>query len=212
MTPRAVTALLAVVGAAAGGGCRGLDLSGPDESQTAGQLVELREQLAELRETNRGLQQDLVAKRKRIDTLMGLGDKRLEKLFHVADIKLGRYTGGVDTDGEPGHDAIKVYLRPMDADGSTIKAAGEVTIRLYDLAMPESEELLAVYTWPVEKLSQQWSSGFMTYHFSFVCPWKTRPRHDEITVRVEFVDYLTGEHFTAQKLCKVDLPPADGGE
>jgi hypothetical protein len=27
-------------------------------------------------------------------------------------------------------------------------------------------------------------------------------------VRVEFVDYLTGEHFTAQKVCAIKMPPA----
>ena len=50
-------------------------------------------------------------------------------------------------------------------------------------------------------------SGFMTNYYSFICPWKSSPpAHEEITVRVEFVDYLTGKSFTAQKTCKLQLP------
>ncbi|MBS3733461.1 MAG: hypothetical protein KGY99_00860 [Phycisphaerae bacterium] len=204
-----MTALLSALLAA--GGCE------PGVSATNGpasadeQIASLRTDLATLRETNRGLRRDLVAKRERIDTLLRLGDKRLNKLFHVTRITLGRYTGGVDTDDAPGHDAIKVFLRPHDADGSTIKAAGDVAVELYDLAADEGDQRIGTYRWSVDELSAQWSSGFMTYHFSFVCPWDERPAHDEITVRVEFVDYLTGKTHTAQKVCTVDLP-ADGNK
>ena len=32
-------------------------------------------------------------------------------------------------------------------------------------------------------------------------------QREEITIRVTFTDYLTGRTFTAQKLCKVKVPP-----
>jgi len=170
-----------------------------------------REELQKVKTSADGLQAVVIDQQKQIRTLQALGPKRLESLFHVQAAELGRYTGGIDTDGQAGHDAIKVYLRPMDRDASPIKAAGDVTIQLYDLAEPAGKNLIGEYKWPVDKLGAQWSSGFMTYHYSFVCPWKGGPpKHDEITVRVTFVDYLTGKSFTAQKACKVNLPGATG--
>lgn len=177
-------------------------------AEQGAKLDAAEERVADLEEANRKLRNRADAQQERIETLQALGDRRIEQLFTVDRIELGQYTGGLDTDDEPGHDALKVYLLPQDAAGSTIKAAGDVTIRMYDLASPAGEELLAEYTWPAGKLGEHWSSSLMTYHFSFVCPWKDRPAHDEITVRVEFIDYLTGKRFTAQKLCEVDLPPA----
>jgi len=166
------------------------------------------EEVRKVRELNAGLQAELVAQRKQIDSLQALGGReRLKRLFRVQRIALGRYTGGVDLDGKEGDDGIKVYLRPIDADGSVIKAAGTVKIQLFDLAIEGKDNLIGRYEWTAEQISKQWSSGFMTYHFSFKCPWKASPpAHDEITVRVEFIDYLTGKVLTAQKLCKVNLP------
>ena len=68
-----------------------------------------------------------------------LHPKRLEKLFHVKSINLGRHTGGTDMDGKPGDDGIKVFLLPTDAEGSVIKVAGSVTIQLFDLATDPGE-------------------------------------------------------------------------
>jgi hypothetical protein len=142
-----------------------------------------------------------------VETLRRLGPERLQKLFCVTFIQLGRHTGGVDLDGRTGDDAIRVYLDPLDRHGSTIKVAGEVAIRLFDLAEPAEKNLIGEYNWSVDELAGQWRGGFGVYRFSFVCPWKAGPpKHDEITVRVEFVDYLTGRRFSAQKACKVRLP------
>ncbi|HAU37472.1 MAG TPA: hypothetical protein DCX07_07100 [Phycisphaerales bacterium] len=161
---------------------------------------------------NEGLQAEIIAQRKQIETLQALGEKRLQTLFHVERIELGRYTGGADFDSVEGDDGVKVYLRPIDRDGSVIKAAGTVKVQVFDLAADPKNNLVGEYAWDVEKVGKQWSSGFMTYHFSFDCPWKDAPpAHDELTIRVEFTDYLTGRSFTAQQACKVRLvakPPA----
>jgi hypothetical protein len=190
---------------AAGGGCNGA-------AQVGDVSVELRQARADLaacRERQAELSAALAEQKEVVSRLRGLGEKRLETLYHVARIELGRYTGGVDMDGRFGDDAVKVYLHPVDRDGSTLKAAGEATVQLYDLGAPAGEQLLGEYKWPVDKLSRQWSSGLFTYHYSFMCPWRSGPpQHADVTVRVAFVDYLTGKEFTAQKLVKVKLPSA----
>ena len=154
------------------------------------------------------LSADLKNRQEQIETLQTLGDKRLKNLFRVEEIELSRHTGGIDLDKKPGQDAIKVFLLPRDNSGNVLKAAGDVKIQLFDLAQPKDETLFAEFTYPVKDIAKYWSGGFMTYHYSFECKWKTPPKHDEITVRATFTDYLTGKTFTAQKLCKIKLPPA----
>lgn len=143
-----------------------------------------------------------------IGNLQRLGDRRLDNLFSVEEIELSRHSGGIDLDKKPGQDAIKVFLLPRDKSGSVLKAAGDVKIQLFDLAQAEGKTLLDEFIFPVKDISDHWSGGFMTYHYSFECKWETPPEHSEITVRATFTDYLTGKTFTAQKLCKIILPPA----
>jgi len=206
----AICALAALL--ATGGGCVLVNKAEYEKLKSDRKLAV--EETQKVKELNAGLQVELVAQRKQIDSLQALGGpERLKRLFHVRRIALGRYTGGVDLDGDEGDDGIKVYLRPIDADGSVIKAAGGVKIQLFDLAIEGKDNLIGRYEWTAEQISKQWSSGFMTYHFSFECPWKASPpAHDEITVRVEFTDYLTGKVLTAQKLCKVNLPAEQAPE
>jgi len=203
---RAACALAAALTAA--GGC--VSVKQAESEKILAERRDALEQVRTLSDRNEALQSELAAQRKQIDTLQALGgQKRLDLLFRVERIAMGRHTGGIDTDDKGGQDGIKVFLLPIDADGSVIKAAGDVKIQLFDLAADPAQNLVGEYRWTVEQLSKQWSSGFMAYHFSFECPWPDGPpQHDEITVRVEFTDYLTGKTFTAQELCKVKLHAA----
>lgn len=168
------------------------------------ELDQCKATLGEARNENKRLTEQLQRQDERILSLMALGDKRLEQLYQVTNITLGDYTGGVNTEGKDGHNAVKVYLLPMDQDGSIIKAAGSVRIQLFDLSAPADRNLIGQCDFGIDEVRKHWSSGFMTYHFSFVCPWKEGvPPHEDVTVRVEFTDYLTGKHLTTQKVVKV---------
>ncbi|MFB3891241.1 MAG: hypothetical protein ACE15C_04365 [Phycisphaerae bacterium] len=178
--------------------------------KAAAKCAKEHEELVAATNENKRLSEQIAEQDKRILSLMALGDKRLDKLFHVKSVDLGSMTGGINTTGrqDAGDDAIKVYVLPMDQDGSIIKAAGDVKVQLFDLAAPPDDNLVGECQWPVDQIGKFWSSGFFTYHYSFICPFKVTPKHAEITVRVEFTDYLTGKHYTAQKVCKIKLPPA----
>lgn len=149
------------------------------------------------------------AQRKQIETLQSLGPKRMDRLFTVESIDLGRHSGGVDLDRKPGQDAVKVFLQPRDKGGHVLKAAGDVKIQLFDLAQPKDKTLFAEYTFPVKNIGESWAGGLLSNQYSFECrfPGDQPPAHPEINIRVEFTDYLTGKTFTAQKLVKISLPP-----
>jgi len=187
-------------------GC--VDWAGRQDKLIA-RLEESQEQLRKTTEERNRLQKTVAEQREQIRSLQALGPARLEKLFHVSKIRIGRYTGGADRDGKKdGDEGVKVYLKPIDQYGSAIKAAGEVKIQLFDLAAPPAQNLLGEYTWDPDEMPDRWVGGFMNYQYSFFCPWKSGPPgNGEITVRVEFSDYLTGKRFTDQRLCTVTLGP-----
>lgn len=185
-------------------GCPDPNASGPQIVHQRDVAMEKAEKLA--KEVDR-LQRELAARQRRIDALLALGDKRLEKLYLVQRVRLGSGTGGVDLDDKAGDDAVKVYLEPIDQHGSVIKAPGEVTIQLYDLAAPAGKNLAGEYRFDLDATAKAWSSGFLAYHYRFTCRWKPAPpAHDQVTVRAEFLDYLTGKKHTAQTVCKVRPP------
>lgn len=199
------TMLLAAVLCAASAGCRS------DEKlvEARRNLADCRERLDRAQEENERLQQRIDDQQKRIDTLMALGDKRLDKLYYVDRLDIGRYSTGVDTDDEPGDDAVKVFLQPIDQEGNALKAAGSARIRVYDLAGDGNGALIGERRLSVDEFADDWAGGFMTYHYSTTVPFDRPPTTNEVTVRVEFVEYLTGRTFSAQRVAEVDAAAAE---
>lgn len=199
--------LFALAAILAAGGCQLID----EPKKLQDELAKSTAALNEAKNENKRLAEQVRRQDERILSLMALGEKRLEKLYYVTSIALGDYTGGISTDGSDWHDAVKVFLLPTDQDGAVLKAAGSVKIQLYDLAAASDQNLIGECEYGIDEVRKHWSSGFLTYHFSFVCPWKKGLRpHEDVTVRVEFVEYLTGKHLTAQKVVKVKPAPAGG--
>ncbi len=196
--PWAVAIVLASL--VVGGGC-----DQATQNQARMELAAVSDQADRLQQENLLLSEQVASQKQQIATLQSIGvPDRLYKLFRVQRIKIGSQSGGVDLDGMEGDDGIRVYLKPIDQAGSIIKAAGTVKVQLFDLTSESGETLIAQKTWTVQQLSDQWASGFVSYHFTLTCPWTSAPpANNQITVRVEFVDLLTGKTFSAQKLCNI---------
>jgi len=172
------------------------------------ELIDARDRIRKLEEENRDLADRLAASRREAKTLRRLGPKRMDKLFHVRKLAIGRYTAGADLDGKGAQDGVKVYLQLFDQHGSKIKAAGDVTVQLYDLSATPKRNLIGQCAWTVEQVNKQWAGGLISYHYVLPCRWRRPPSRDEVTVRVEFVDYLTGKTFVAQRVVTVKVPAA----
>ena len=197
-----------VLGAGALIGAAGCDGAGTNERfrQLDGQIRSLTDQVDKLTQDAAVKDALIDAQQKQITTLQGLGNKRLEKLYHVTAVQLDRLTGGDDYDGKPGDDGVTVYLQPVDQDGHVIKAAGGIRIELFDLANPNGQLRIGEYRLDVDHARKAWHGRLMTHHYTIKCPWRIGPpKHDEITVRAEFTDYLTGKTYRGQKLVKVRL-------
>ncbi len=153
------------------------------------------------------MEEELKTRKGQIERLQKLGPRRLELLNPPARIEVDKLSGGYDADGKPGDDGLAVYLRVYDQTGDAIKAAGEIEIQLWDLEAGPDQLLVGHYIFDVEHAMKNWYGKFMTYHYALKCPWRqSPPAHAEITVKARFVDYLTGQVFTDQRLCRVTLP------
>ena len=167
-----------------------------EKQELLGRLRQAEGTIAEQRET-------LKRKDEQISSLSELGPERLEVLFAVEKIELGRYTGGTNLDEKVGDDGVRVYMIPKDQAGRTVTAVGSVEIDVFDLARKE-ESLLMSYSFTAAKAKEHWQSSGLANHYSFTCPWKDKePLGEEITIHVKFVDYLSGRSFTATKQCRI---------
>ncbi|MFP4105467.1 MAG: hypothetical protein ACLFVU_05165 [Phycisphaerae bacterium] len=173
------------------------------------ELRAARDRIDALEDDRRDLQLSLDDAKKQIESLRALGGpERLEKLYYIDSIKLGRYTGGIDDNHDGVDEAVKIYIEPVDQHGSVIKSPGTVLVQLYDLAAPEGEQLLTECKYNVDDVAKRWAGGFGLYHYSFVCPFDKKPEHEDITIRVQFTDYLRGKTFSRQKVVEIERTPA----
>jgi hypothetical protein len=147
---------------------------------------------------------------RQLATATGLSDTELKTLFFPDHIEIDSLSGGEHYEGgPPGDNGVTVYLKPVDRYGDTIKAAGDIHIQLYDLANPQGQELVGECSWKADQVARLWQSAFFTAHFVVKCPWQHGPpKHEQITIRATFIDYLTKRAMTAQAVGKVHLGPA----
>lgn len=184
------------------------------------ELTVCRQENVALRETLQARDTELIARQERIDalttrvdTLTRVGTVRAEKLIAPVRLQFAPLTGGHDYDEKPGDDGITVYLQPVDADGHVIKAAGTITVQLFDLAAPEGQQKLLEKHLDADAARQAWYGRLLTRHFTVPCPWADGrvPTHREITVRATFTDFLTGTPLTCQDVFTIEFPPEPVG-
>jgi outer membrane murein-binding lipoprotein Lpp len=181
---------------------------GPRTDRLADRMVTAEARADQLQRQIEQLQADNRRLAEQVRTLRQLGDDRLDRLFHVEQVRLGRYSGGVDLDpNTPGHEAVRVLLTPIDQHGHPIKAAGDVRIELYDLSSDPGANRLARCDIPPEELAQAWSTTLIGGHFSLDCPFAgRRPSGEQVTARVSFTDLLTGRSFETTEQLPVRPP------
>ena len=195
--------LTAVIGVVAGGCAKPSGANIELRRQNADLRAEV-ERLKRLRDGDRATIESLQSDRPTVATLPA---DRLESLFTVHGLTLGRLTGGRDTDpDQPGDDALRVVVTPTDQDGQNLKAAGSIVVEAFDLTRPSDNR---VGRWEIDAPAarQAWHGGGMMYAYVLELPWQQPPRHADVTVKVTFTDALTGRAVSTQKVVQVKPPP-----
>lgn len=145
----------------------------------------------------------------RINALTRMSSDRPVDLFAPVRIEILSRSGGWDYDNVPGDDGVRVYLRPIDADGHAVKAPGAITIRLQDNSdLSNPRDLgVSVFNAP-DVLRSMWYGRFGTDHYTADCQFRpgVRPAPPgRVLVIAEFRDFLTGRALTATR--EVDVAP-----
>jgi hypothetical protein len=197
VSARRLVSTFAVLSSAILTGC-----GGPNEANIAlrKQNAELREKLADAERIHAGDRATIESLQNQRGTLPTLPQNRLEKLFTVHGLAIGRLT----TADEKG---LRVYVNPTDEAGDAIKAAGTFTVDLFDLSIAQNNRI-GHWEFDAKQSRDAWLNAALIRSFVLECPWQTRPAHRDLTIRVTFKDELTQRIVTAQKEIHVSEMPA----
>lgn len=130
---------------------------------------------------------------------------RLSALDRMMQIRLAKGTGLTDEnrDGQP--ETLRVHLEPIDQAGDVVKVPGQVHVSLWHLDVSAQEHLLGEWTVKAEELKTKWGRSLMGAYYRLM--WNVEAilpeKADELTVKVEFTDYLTGKVFRTQKPLRI---------
>ncbi len=168
-------------------------------------ITKLEQQNEQLTRELAKCHQQLQSQKRQIRSLQGFSADKLKYMIKLERIRFARLTGGYDSNHDGYDDGVVVYLQPVDTDGHIVKVAGSVSVRLFSLC--DKPEVIGQVTVPPSELQKHWSGTLWTNHYTIKCPFKTLPPTNEVTVRVEFIEFLTGKTFIAQKRVTVKIPP-----
>lgn len=144
----------------------------------------------------------------RISTLTATGKASTSDIYDLKSVELTKYTNFYSHDKSGKEEELIAYLKPTDFQGDLIKAAGDVTIQLWDLNQTDSSALLAQWDIPADKLGEKWFSALLgtNYRFAFDITDIVKDFSKPLTVKSTFKDRLSGKTFFSQKVIE---PKAD---
>jgi hypothetical protein len=159
------------------------------------QNAQLKEQLENYKTENTELKQ-------RISNLTVTGKVSTKEIYDLKSVELTRYTNFYDHNKDGRKEKFIAYLTPIDHQGDTIKAAGDVNIQLWDLNQTNSDALLAQWDISADELGQKWFSALLgtNYRFEFDISDVVKDFSRPLTVKSTFTDRLSGDIFYSQKV------------
>lgn len=169
------------------------------------QVQSLKDDVAALKSQHAGDLATIDAMKSPATTQPQLSGADADALFTTHGIRFGKLTGGANFDpAKSGDGGLKVYVTPFDEEHDDFKAAGSITVEAFDLAADKTE--LGKWYFSTADAKKLWNGQAILYEYIVPCLWQTMPMHEDVTVKVTFVDALTGRSFTEQKLVKIKLP------
>lgn len=141
-----------------------------------------------------------------IQSLSALPQDQRDNPYELTTIRIARISNFFDKDKDGKQEKLIVYVQPIDAEGDVVKAAGTISVQLWNLNNPNGEALLG--QWKVEpaELRKLWFDSFTTgYRLTFDRPEAVGVFSEPLTIKVTFTDYLTGQSFRAQQVIEPRL-------
>ena len=180
-------------------GCQQAD----EGSALALQIEKLTQEKAQLQEEIDQSKSENKQLKEQLETLSGLPeDVRLENMYSLERIKLGRLSGFFDKDNDDKKETLIVYVTPYDKDGDGIKATGSMNVQLWNLNKSKDEALLAEWDVPPGELKKVWFKTILAvnYRLTFDISDTVESFDEPLTAKVTFTDYLSGKVFKDQRV------------
>ena len=156
----------------------------------------LQEQVGQSKTENKKL-------REQVQILSSLPeDVRLENLYSLQRIKIGRLSGFFDKDKDGKREKMIVYVTPIDKEGDGIKATGAANVQLWDLNKANGEALLGEWNMEPDELKNAWFKTVLAvnYRLVFDVPDTVKSFDEQLTARITFTDHLSGKVFKDQRV------------
>jgi hypothetical protein len=106
--------------------------------------------------------------------------------FLLKDVTVGRPTGGLDEDGKPGDEAVRVTVVPRDVDGHAVKAPGHVQVSLASITPDGLKLPLDAFDVGPTQLRSSWRAALLGSGYQLTFPLKDPPAYDKLRVVVRF--------------------------
>jgi hypothetical protein len=149
------------------------------------------------------LEQENEQLRRQVKTLQTLDpNDRIAAIDALKKVALSHRSGLYDKNNDGKKETLMVYIEPTDSAGDRVKAAGKVSIQLWNLnAKDPHSALLKQWTIEPEKLKTCWVETIMTYYYRLSFPVGDVVKGDEkgLTVKVRFTDYFSGKILEDQR-------------
>ena len=161
----------------------------------------LQREKAEVARDLEQCQVENVQLQERVKAMVALPKGNHEDPYKLTSIRIARYTGFYDKDGDGRREKLLVYLQPIDESGDIIKAAGAVHVQLWNLEDPNGAVLLGQWRVQPAELRKLWISALVSeYRIPFDASLTPELLARPLTVKVAFTDFLTGEIFREQQV------------
>lgn len=137
----------------------------------------------------------------RIEVLADLPeDVKGENIYKLSEVRLAKHTGFYDKDDDGVKESLIVYIEPVDTHGDIIKATGSIGVELWNLENPNGQAKLGHWEVGPEELAESWFNTLMRTNFrlTFDVSQAVSDFSDPLTVKLTFIDHLSGNAFKQQ--------------
>ncbi len=185
------------------------------EARLREQETAMREMQSELSRANA----ELASARREVESLHAelnssggnvLLPEQVHSLAQLTSVEIDKFrSGGLESDGKPGDDALNAVLIPRDATGDAIKVPASIELSLFDLADSDRSAPIGRWTFDANDALAHWHRGFMGSGYQFRLPWQTIPRHEQLVLHAQ-LKTADGREFNVSQTINVQPPESAG--
>jgi hypothetical protein len=106
--------------------------------------------------------------------------------FGLKRITLGRGTGGYDSDGLPGDEALQVIVEPRDSDDHIVKVPGSLHISALEVDAQGLKVPLCWWSLTPEQVRPLWKQNLFSSGYTAILPWTAFPHSCNVRIVVQF--------------------------